>query len=115
MSPIRIVLLFVAVLILLSLLLPATRSRDRAQAVQPPGLPHNYSATEARLLSALASVSASELPSKGNAKLESSLAQLVDAFEREGVVKAASVAEEAGMRISGDSVRIIIEAQPGKT
>jgi subtilisin family serine protease len=63
----------------------------------------------------LGSVSASDFPSKDNPKLEPSLAQLVDAFEREGVVKAARVAEKAGTRISGDSVRIIIEAQPGKT
>jgi subtilisin family serine protease len=115
MSPVRIMLLFFAVLVLLPLLVVVTRVRDQAQAVEPQEPSQNHAAAELRLVSALASVPLSELPKKGHPRLESSLVQLVNAFEHGDILKAASAAESAGIKLSGDTVRVIIEAQPGNT
>ena len=53
----------------------------------------------------------SDLPDKGNPKLDSQLNQLVDA---EGHGEAASFAEQSDIELVGRSVRVIIECMPGQ-
>ena len=53
--------------------------------------------------------------SAGSARLDSRLAQIVDAFRQQGTQAAAEAADRLDVDIEGDAVRVVIEAQPGPT
>ena len=114
MKFLRVALPFLAVLILLPLLVFSVRARNQVQAVQQLKPSASRPAAEARLVSGLAALPASDLPAKAHPKLESSLVQLVEAFEREGALEAASLAKGTGIELRGDSIRAIIEVEPGR-
>src|SRR5206468_5202170 len=47
------------------------------------------------------------------ARLDSRLAQVLEAFERGGGAEAAAQASESGIELHGDRVRVIVETAPG--
>ena len=51
----------------------------------------------------------------GSVRLDSRLAEIVDAFREQGIQAAGDAARRLDVDIEGDAVRVVIEAQPGPT
>jgi len=112
-SPVRVALFLLALLVLLPLLVFSVRAHNQVQAARPLEPPEGRPVAASQL-SGLASLPTGELSGRGHPKLESSLAQLVDALEGGGALEAASLAEGTGIELRGDTIRVIAEVDRGK-